>query len=119
MPGAWTCRSVRSAVKKESGDATYGVDVSDITNRKLSEQDAINIRYRLQNGEKAVELANEYDVSKAHISDIKHYKCWPNAGQPGAVTDLDLPGFEIPESELHQNVAAERLEFWERLRTGP
>ena len=111
--------STISAVKKESGDATYGVDVSDITNRKLSEQDAINIRYRLQKGEKAVALANEYDVSKAHISDIKHYKCWPNAGQPGALGDLNLPGFEISESELNQNVAAERLEFWERLRTGP
>ena len=111
--------STISAVKKESGDATYGVDVSDITNRKLSEQDAINIRYRLQKGEKAVDLANEYDVSKAHISDIKHYKCWPNAGQPDAVVDLNLPGFDISESELNQNVAAERLEFWERLRTGP
>ena len=86
---------------------------------KLSEQDAINIRYRLQKGEKAVDLANEYNVSKAHISDIKHYKCWPNAGQPDAVGDLNLPGFDISESELNQNVAAERLEFWERLRTGP
>jgi transcriptional regulator with XRE-family HTH domain len=123
--------STISAVKKESGEAKHGVDVSEISNRKLTEQDAINIRRLLKTGAKAVDLADEYGVSKAHISDIKHFKCWPNAGRvdvkpaEAAVATPEpekLQTFEIPPrneaaSETNRDVADERYQFWEQLRT--
>jgi transcriptional regulator with XRE-family HTH domain len=90
--------STISNVKKESCNQKYGVDVSGISNQKLTADDAVSIRQRLASGESGAALAREYGVSKAHISDIKHYKCWPDA------------------KGTHNNTSEGRYALWERLR---
>lgn len=43
---------------------------------KLWPSDVLNIRKRLDNGERGADLAREYGVGKSTISRIKHNKCW-------------------------------------------
>ena len=86
-------------IKKESAFKDYGFDVSSITRQKLSEDDVRTIKSRLQQGETGAELAREYGVSKAHISDIKLGKCWSQV-----------------DSGSSKNLAEERQQFWNRQR---
>ena len=69
-------QSTIAQVKKESAGKKYGIDVSNLSKRKLSADDVKEIRRRLQAGEKGASLAREYDVTRTHISDIKNEKCW-------------------------------------------
>lgn len=43
---------------------------------KLNEENVINIRRRISNGEKSLDLAKEYGVSKTTISEVKTKKVW-------------------------------------------
>jgi len=69
-------QSTIAQVKKESAGNKYGIDVSSLTKRKLSEEDVQKIRIRLEAGEKGAALAREFGVTRTHISDIKNGKCW-------------------------------------------
>ena len=69
-------QSTIAQVKKESAGNKYGIDVSSLTKRKLSEEDVETIRKRLEAGEKGASLAREFGVTRTHISDIKNGKCW-------------------------------------------
>ncbi len=68
--------STIAQVKKESEGNRYGVDVSSVNRRKLTESDVIEIRKRLNDGVRGATLAREYGVTRTHISDIKNGKCW-------------------------------------------
>jgi len=48
---------------------------------KLDEQKVVEIRARLRDGERGVELAIEYGVSKATISEVKHGKMWKHVDE--------------------------------------
>ena len=68
--------STIAQVKKESEGNRYGVDVSTVNKRKLTESDVTDIRQRLNAGVRGATLAREYGVTRTHISDIKNGKCW-------------------------------------------
>ena len=94
--------STISRIKKESAENNYGVDVSKISRKKLTAKDAEEIRKRLKEGEKGVDLAREYGVTKTHISDIKNYKCWISSNS------------ENPKNEV--NDPENRYQIWEQFR---
>ena len=58
--------------------------------RKLTASDAADIRQRLQNGERAKELAHEFGIDQSTVSGIKHNKLWRHANGAPAEPALAL-----------------------------
>ncbi|MCM8525629.1 MAG: hypothetical protein NE327_03865 [Lentisphaeraceae bacterium] len=88
-------QSTIAQVKKESVGNKYGIDVSNLSKRKLSEEDVKEIRLRLEKGEKGAALAREYDVTRTHISDIKNGKCWNNTEEDSSNEDVKILSYEM------------------------
>lgn len=87
-------QSTIAQVKKESAGNKYGIDVSNLSKRKLTSEDVEEIRKRLENGEKGAALAREYGVTRTHISDIKNGKCWVNMEETSN-NDVKILSYEV------------------------
>ncbi|MCM8542053.1 MAG: hypothetical protein NE328_17420 [Lentisphaeraceae bacterium] len=87
-------QSTIAQVKKESAGNKYGIDVSSLSKRKLSEKDVKEIRRRIKAGEKGAALAREFEVTRTHISDIKNGKCW-NTEDKNSNDDVKILSYEM------------------------
>ena len=102
-------QSTIAQVKKESAGNKYGIDVSSLSKRKLSEEDVETIRKRLEAGEKGASLAREFGVTRTHISDIKNGKCWVKKDSTSN-EDVKILSYEVDIREEKEDSVPDKTE---------
>lgn len=111
-------QSTIAQVKKESAGNKYGIDVSNLSKRKLSREDVAEIRRRLEAGEKGAALAREFEVTRTHISDIKNGKCWTGKDETHSGEDVKILSYEVdirnvknePQADISEEIQDEETE---------
>lgn len=111
-------QSTIAQVKKESAGNKYGIDVSTLSKRKLSREDVLEIRQRLEAGEKGASLAREFEVTRTHISDIKNGKCWIGKDETHSGEDVKILSYEVdirnvknePKADIADEIQDEETE---------
>ena len=111
-------QSTIAQVKKESVGNKFGIDVSNLSKRKLTREDVLEIRRRLSAGERGASLAREFEVTRTHISDIKNGKCWVGKDETHSGEDVKILSYEVdirnvknePKADIAEEIQDEETE---------